>query len=554
MYHTPRNWRRRLCLLIALASAGTSCELAWAFQKAGNQRGTGQHSIYHPSENLELLSDEDSLVDIGDPDYAVDDGVQTAGPGSGNDMCEGAILLAVPSSTIASTAGSTVDSPLAGTCNGIGVIGPGVWYTVVGTGGPISASTCNPATSLDTRLHVYTSAGGCAGPMACAAGGSPNGNNNVMGCGVHSVVNWPSAVGVTYYLLVSGNSAAGTGNFRLDIVTSGTNDNCGNASTIDIGSTPFSNFNAQTDGPAEPLCNFPTPGVPANQLNRDIWYNYTAPSDGTLRIDMCQTSSIDSRIAVYNGCSCPVVSPPIDCDDDNEADPFTCGLTSRLDVPVFAGNCYKIRIGGFNTAATGHGAGTITLSGINTDPCPAAEIVASLPASGLVDARQPSPPSGTPLQGIGSGSEPIQIQMPASITDAQDCFELCESTDGGLGANAIATVQHAGGGLYNITLARPITPGGVTTISYLGGTGHVAYTWHPANANADSTAAPTDILFLIDTLNGAQAPPHGLYSQDMDRSGVAGPPDILRLIDLLNGADAYPVWNGTPRPVNTKCP
>lgn len=551
MYHTPRNWRRRLCLLIALASAGTSCELAWAFQKAGNQRGTGQHSIYHPSENLELLSDEDSLVDIGDPDYAVDDGVQTAGPGSGNDMCEGAILLAAPSSTIASTAGSTVDSPLAGTCNGIGVIGPGVWYTVVGTGGPISASTCNPATSLDTRLHVYTSAGGCAGPMMCAAGASPNGSNNVQGCGIRSVVNWPSVAGVTYYVLVSGNTPAGTGNFRIDITTSGTNDSCSNPSVIDIGQTPFSNYNAQTDGPAEPLCSFPTPGVPPNQINRDVWYNYTASASGTLRVDLCQFAGLDTRIAVYNGCACPVVSPPIDCDDDNEADPGTCGFTSRLDVPVIAGNCYKIRVGAFNTS---QGAGTITLSGINTDPCPAAEILASLPASGLVDARQPSPPSGTPLQGIGSVTEPIQVQLPAGMTEAEDCFELCESTDGGLGANSIAMAQHAGGGLYNITLARPITPGGVTTISYLGGMGHVAYTWHPSNANADSTAAPTDILFLIDTLNGAQAPPHGLYSQDIDRSGVAGPSDILRLIDLLNGADAYPVWNGTPRPVNTKCP
>ena len=197
-----------------------------------------------------------------------------------------------------------------------------------------------------------------------------------------------------------------------------------------------------------------------------------------------------------------------------------------------------------------------------TTDCPRAAIVDSDPADGTVDARQPSTPSSAlPRQGIGSpgavGSdrELIVIKLDPPVTGAEHCFELCETkVDPLLGANSIRNVTDLGGGKYEIVLHHAITAGGVTTIEYTGDGSYVAYTSHPVNVNADSRAAPSDILRVIDYINGVAVSPWGIYSEDIDRSNLLAPPDILRVIDLLNGAGVYDPWLNTPLPRNTTCP
>jgi len=103
-------------------------------------------------------------------------------------------------------------------------------------------------------------------------------------------------------------------------------------------------------------------------------------------------------------------------------------------------------------------------------------------------------------------------------------------------------------------LHHAITASGVTTIEYTGDGSYVAYTSHPADVNADSQSARSDILRIIDYINGVAVSPWGVYSEDIDRSGMLGPPDILRVIDLLNGAGVYDPWLNTLLPTNTTCP
>ncbi len=194
-------------------------------------------------------------------------------------------------------------------------------------------------------------------------------------------------------------------------------------------------------------------------------------------------------------------------------------------------------------------AGTPCIAG-----CPAATILSSDPQDATVDARQPHAPSAQqPRLGIGSIDEPILIDLGAS--GAESCLQLCETaTDPLLGANGIDTIVDLGAGLYEITLFRAITAGAVTTIQYSGDGSYVTFISHPANANADAVAGPSDILAIIDGLNGVTPPPHGLYSSDIDHSGLAGPEDILRVIDLLNGAGMLDAWLDSPMPTNTTCP
>lgn len=204
-----------------------------------------------------------------------------------------------------------------------------------------------------------------------------------------------------------------------------------------------------------------------------------------------------------------------------------------------------------NVAWDGKCVGAAEAICIGTCPNVALSVV---PPSGTVDARQPSPTTGAPLQGIGSADEPITITLADGAEASAGCFELCETSTGGLAPNFIESVTPLGGGAHRLVLGRPITPGAVTTIRYTGTGAAVTYFFHPANANADGLSAPTDILFLIDMLNGVVVPPHGIYSRDIDRSGAPNPADILRLIDLLNGADAFIVWNGTLLPSTSGCP
>jgi len=185
------------------------------------------------------------------------------------------------------------------------------------------------------------------------------------------------------------------------------------------------------------------------------------------------------------------------------------------------------------------------------DVCPGA-VISSDPPSGTVDARQPHDLNdASALLGIGGRTEPITIDVGAAGADSS-CWSLCETGDGGHGANSIDSVVDNGDGTYTLTLARPISAGETTTISY---DGELATTLiaHPGNVDADTFTAVADILKIVDALNLVFVLPHGVYSGDIDHSGAVGASDIIREIDVINGASELEVWNGTPKP-DGECP
>ena len=136
-----------------------------------------------------------------------------------NDICEDAVgPLAVDSVTSGTTTGATLDEPPSLDC-GTSVTAPGVWYTVVGTGNTMTASTCNdgdPATGgagYDTKISVY-----CAD---CEVNECIGGQDDATGCsGFSTQFDWPTQAGVTYNVLVHGFSSA-TGDFDLAILDDG---------------------------------------------------------------------------------------------------------------------------------------------------------------------------------------------------------------------------------------------------------------------------------------------------------------------------------------------
>lgn len=138
-------------------------------------------------------------------------------PPAANDLCEDAIALDCDSSVDGSTVFSTAADAVGDTdCEEdpfSNLLGPGVWYTIEGTGGEIILSTCASA-NYDTKLDVYI---GECGALECYAG-----NDDGPGCpGFTSELQFSTDLGVTYFVYVSGYSDAffGTsvGDFTLNV-------------------------------------------------------------------------------------------------------------------------------------------------------------------------------------------------------------------------------------------------------------------------------------------------------------------------------------------------
>jgi len=102
-----------------------------------------------------------------------------------------------------------------------------------------------------------------------------------------------------------------------------------------------------------------------------------------------------------------------------------------------------------------------------------------------------------------------------------------------------------------VTLSfTPIPPGRWTCFEHLASGEKRCLGFLPGDSNNDGTAAPADIIRLIDQLNQAGSP-LVLYQCDIDHSESCEASDVIRLIDLLNGTAAFEPWLGRSLP---ECP
>ncbi|MHC4974913.1 MAG: hypothetical protein ACYTG3_21570, partial [Planctomycetota bacterium] len=126
-----------------------------------------------------------------------------------NDLCRDAIRVGADSTTAGSTTNATFDG--VGSC-GTSNTAPGVWYSVLGTGNTMTASTCNQAT-FDTKISIFC--GGCD-DLECVAG-----LDDAAGCsGFTTELSWCSIEGAEYLILVHGFGGS-TGDFDLTVSDSG---------------------------------------------------------------------------------------------------------------------------------------------------------------------------------------------------------------------------------------------------------------------------------------------------------------------------------------------
>lgn len=117
------------------------------------------------------------------------------------------------------------------------------------------------------------------------------------------------------------------------------NDDCSTPDPISgTGFFPFDNCEATTG--TEGQNNVGCSATGDDTIYFDLWYCWTAPFTGVATVSTCTLTTADTKIAVYDGCGCPIAGiGPIACDDNG------CDLQSTVTFDVQCGRQYMIQIG-----------------------------------------------------------------------------------------------------------------------------------------------------------------------------------------------------------------
>ncbi|MEE8130615.1 MAG: hypothetical protein V3T48_10015, partial [Vicinamibacterales bacterium] len=339
----------RVWIEIVNDTSGADCGWLWSTAAPGD--GRGAHDGPAPNGTYDVGEGADF-----DMAYGVDIPIESAGPPS-NDLCADAIgPLAVPSVESGTTSGATNDN--VGFC-GTSNTAPGVWYTVIGTGNTMTATTCENqsfpgSADYDTKISVFS--GSCAS-LTCVAG-----NDDESGCNFHSTVMWGSAVGVEYRILVHGFSSA-TGNFNLAVsdVSGPPNDSCEDA----IGPLLVpSVVSGTTSGATNDNVGF----CGTSNTAPGVWYTVIGTGN-TMTATTCENQSFpgsadyDTKISVFSG---PCANLTCVAGNDDESG---CSFHSTVTWCSAVGVEYRILVHGFSSA-TGNFDLAVSDNGVPCGPAP----------------------------------------------------------------------------------------------------------------------------------------------------------------------------------------
>ncbi|MDG1334149.1 MAG: hypothetical protein P8P74_17585 [Crocinitomicaceae bacterium] len=196
--------------------------------------------------------------------------------------------------------GQTVNASCAG---GYGTAYQDAWYTVTGTGNPITITFSGG--NRDAVLAAFTSCG--AGELACAT--IDNGTTG-------SIV-FPSTLATTYFIQIQRRSGNNNNNLNGDICATSTisgpaNDDPCSATPLPVNATCTNTLG--TNLGATSSVGVPAPGCTAYS-GGDVWYTITVPPSGNVLIETSTAGGItDGGMVVYSG-TCASLNLVV-CDDD----------------------------------------------------------------------------------------------------------------------------------------------------------------------------------------------------------------------------------------------
>lgn len=167
----------------------------------------------------------------------------------------------------------------------------------------------------------------CTG-SATASGGNPSG-----------IITFPTAG--TYYLMIDTWPSPDCTAYDLTITAPPTppaNDNCASATPI-----VMNTFGAMVNTVAATEDESTTTACGSGRHNHNVWYTFTAATDGTVNIDTC-TSGYDTILRVYTG-GCGMFTE-VGCNDDS------CSTQSEVSVAVTTGTQYWVEVAAYTAKST----------------------------------------------------------------------------------------------------------------------------------------------------------------------------------------------------------
>ena len=233
-----------------------------------------------------------------------------------NDLCEDAIRVSVPGFAVGGTETATIDDefPFCGTS----ITAPGVWYSVIGTGNTITATTCSEFTEYDTKISVYCFS--CADPI-CVGG---NDDDCDMFGGLHSTVTWCSQEGTEYLILVHGFGDL-TGGFNLSVFDDGVPcDDPVDCAFGDVCGDPDAGNCFDPDGNGTPGCNDLAccqAVCAADPFCCNVEWDSICAGDAA---DLCGNPACPGEGSCFEANGTPGCDDPVCCNKICLIDPFCC--------------------------------------------------------------------------------------------------------------------------------------------------------------------------------------------------------------------------------------
>lgn len=277
-----------------------------------------------------------------------------------NDACGAARRISTGIALPFDTTGAETSGPVEQGCDFFGYadVYHDVWFKwTADCTGRATFSTCG-LTDFDSKMAVYSGIA-CGSVeavdvLACA--------DDSPGCGVDASITVDCVLGNTYLIRVGGYAnSAGVG--QLLVQCEILNDECENATPIELGDEVAVNTTMATTGGPSLLgaCSEDD----AIDMVKDVWFVCTSTCDGTLVASTCDAAFFDTILAIYDGCpsaggvllACNDLSISQGC--PSEFIPWQ----AHLETPATSGATYWIRLGGSTGPFTvGDIAGVATLS------------------------------------------------------------------------------------------------------------------------------------------------------------------------------------------------
>lgn len=245
--------------------------------------------------------------------------------------------------------------------------GASIWYSwSAPAAGEYTIETCG--SSFNTLLHVYT--GSAVGSLTSVVSNDNSGGCLGGGGGQSRVTVTAPAAGQVYKIAVDGaTSAAGqsvnagpsVGSAKLKIASGAApvappNDSFSSPEVLTGATDSFTGNNAAASTQAGEPNHSEEPATSA----RSTWFTWTAPSDGSLSLSLCDGTTNDSVLAVYTGSTLSGLVPVEGGRNDNGC-PDSTGPAKIEALPVVKDRVYRIAVAAQSSAGLA-GAYTLNLS------------------------------------------------------------------------------------------------------------------------------------------------------------------------------------------------